>query len=474
MNPQNVSQRPTTAPRTTDIAVRRVVTALIAAAGLGLLLFPPGGLPPGQAKALALGVIAIGYWATGVVPEHLTALLFFLLAMLLGAAPPKTIFSGFFSGALWLVYAGLILGVAVKTTGLGERVARRLARRLGGSYAGLIGGVVLVGVFLGFVMPSSMGRVILLIPIALAVAEHFGFERGSNGRTGIVLATAFGSHVPTFAILPANVPNMILVGASETIYSVSPMYGQYLLLHFPVLGLLKALTIVALILWLFPDRPRPQAEPARAAPPVSRQERTLAWVLAAALALWMTDFLHHISPAWVALGAALFLLWPGIDVVTGRQFSRDVNYGSLLFVAGVMGLGAMVSESGLGARLAHELLSVIPLKPGQPALDYLSLTFTSLVTGIVTTLPGVPAVLTPLAGTMAKATGLPLETVLMTQVLGFSTTILPYQSAPLLVGMQMAGERLGPSVRLCLILALLTLAIFLPLDFLWWRLLGWI
>ena len=474
MSSQNPPQRPATAPPATGITLRRVVTALIAAAGLWLLLFPPGGLPPTQAKALALGVIAIGYWATGVVPEHLTALLFFLLAMLLGAAPAQTIFSGFFSAALWLVYAGLILGVAVRTTGLGERVARRLSRRLGGSYAGLIGGVVLMGVVLGFVMPSSMGRVILLIPIALAMAEHFGFERGSNGRTGVVLAAAFGAHVPTFAILPANVPNMILVGASETIYSVSPMYGQYLLLHFPVLGALKALAIVALIVWLFPDRPRPQAQTPAAAPPVTTKERTLAWVLAAALALWMTDFAHHISPAWVALGAALVLLWPGVDVGTGRQFSRDINYGSLFFVAGVMGLGAMVSESGLGARLARELLSVIPLQRGHAALNFASLTFTSLVTGLVTTLPGVPAILTPLADTMAKATGLPLKTVLMTQVLGFSTTILPYQSAPLVVGMQMAGERLGPSVKLCLGLALVILLFLLPLDFLWWRLLGWI
>ena len=454
--------------------VRRAVTVLIAASGLWLLLFPPDGLPPSQAKALALGVIAIGYWATGVVPEHLTALLLFLLAMLLDAAPPRTIFSGFFSGALWLVYAGLILGLAVKSTGLGERVARRLAQRLGGSYTGLIGGIVLVGVILGFVMPSSMGRVILLVPIALAVAEHFGFEHGSNGRTGMVLAAAFGAHVPTFAILPANVPNMVLVGASETIYAISPMYGQYLLLHFPILGLLKALAIIALIARLFPDRPRVRRETPTPLAPLSGQERTLAWVLTAALILWMTDFIHHISPAWVALGAALFLLWPGIDVVSGRQFSRDLNYGSLFFVAGVMGLGAMVSESGLGGRLAHELLSVIPLERGHPALNYLSLTFTSLVTGMVTTLPGVPAVLTPLAGTMAKATGLPLKTVLMTQVLGFSTTILPYQSASLVVGMQMAGERLGPSVKLCLILAFITLVLFMPLDFLWWRLLGWI
>jgi len=64
-------------------------------------------------------------------------------------------------------------------------------------------------------------------------------------------------------------------------------------------------------------------------------------------------------------------------------------------------------------------------------LNFASLSLVSLVTGIVATLLGVPAVLTPLAEQMAHSAGLPVKTVLMTQVLGFSTTIFLYQAPPL-------------------------------------------
>lgn len=467
-----------TSPAHTRLAgfgvLRAGLAALAAALGLYLLLLPLSAFTPLENRTAALVVVAIGFWATGVLPEHLTALWFFLLAMILAVAPPALVFSGFASAAFWLVFAGLVLGVAVEETGLGARIANRVAERLTGSHLALIAGMVAIGVAFGFLMPSSMGRVVLLVPIALAIADHAGFTVGSKGRTAVVLAAAFGAYMPTFAILPANVPNMVLVGTAENLYGISPLYGEYLLLHFPVLGLLKAVAIVLLIAWLYPDRPMPDRHTVPVREPLSAAERKLAWVLLTALALWLTDFLHHVSPAWVALAAALILLLPRFGIVGARQFKEGVHYNSLLFVAGVMGLGAVVAHSGLGAHLAQALGAWLPLRKGSAFVDFASLTATSLVTAVFTTPAGAPAVLTPLAGKMAQVSGLSLKTVLMTQVPGISMPLFPYQSAPLVVGMQIAGEGLVPAARLCLALAVVTILLLLPLDYLWWRWLGWL
>jgi hypothetical protein len=40
--------------------------------------------------------------------------------------------------------------------------------------------------------------------------------------------------------------------------------------------------------------------------------------------------------------------------------------------------------------------------------------------------------------------------------------------------MQLGGESMRAAVILCLWLGAATLFLLLPLDFLWWRLLGWI
>ena len=50
--------------------------------------------------------------------------------------------------------------------------------------------------------------------------------------------------------------------------------------------------------------------------------------------------------------------------------------------------------------------------------------------------------------------------VLMTQVIGFSTVIFPYQVGPLVVAMQMSGEKLGHLLRITLPLALITFLTF--------------
>ncbi len=92
--------------------------------------------------------------------------------------------------------------------------------------------------------------------------------------------------------------------------------------------------------------------------------------------------------------------------------------------------------------------------------------------GLMTTLPGLPAVLSPLAREFAAATGLPLETVLMLQVPVFSTVFFPYQSPPIVIAMQLGGVGLRHGTRLCLALAALTVLVLLPLDYFWWRLLG--
>jgi hypothetical protein len=86
----------------------------------------------------------------------------------------------------------------------------------------------------------------------------------------------------------------------------------------------------------------------------------------------------------------------------------------------------------------------------------------------------VPATLTPLAEQISQLTGFSLEAVLMTQVFGYSTIVFTYQSVPLMVAMPLAGVPIGHAARLLLIMAALTVLILLPLDYLWWRLLGWI
>ncbi len=458
-----------------SVFIPRVAAVLVTLAALGMVAWPAAfGLDGATARAGALCLLALGFWATAVIPEYLTAIGFFLLAMLFSVAPPEAVFAGFASAAWWLVVGGLVIGVAVKRSGLGEWLAAHLVGVLGQSYLGIIAGIVLVGVVLSFFMPSTMGRVMIIVPIVLALADRYGFAPGSPGRIGIVLAMVLGTFMPSAGILPANVANMVLAGGAEAIYGITFGYGSYFVLHGPVTVVLKAI-LIALTTWaVFRDAPRPLEAADRAAAPLTADGRKVGLILAGALMLWASDEFHGINPAWVGLLAAFACLMPRLGVVPTDSFDRDLKVGTMFYVAGILGMGAVLAASGAGDVLGAELARLLPFRAGEPFVNFLDLAVFSTVLGIGATVPGVPAVMTPIAQDLAATTGLPLETVLMTAVIGFSNVVLPYQLPPLVVAMAMAGFRIRDVVRLTIPMAVITLVVLTPLNFLWWRWLGYL
>lgn len=58
--------------------------------------------------SLIVGVTIV-LWATSLLPEFITALLFFAAAMMAKIAPPEVSFGGFASSAFWLVFSGFVL-----------------------------------------------------------------------------------------------------------------------------------------------------------------------------------------------------------------------------------------------------------------------------------------------------------------------------------------------------------------------------
>lgn len=76
--------------------------------------------------SLIVGVTIV-LWATSLLPEFITALLFFAAAMMAKIAPPEVIFGGFASSAFWLVFSGFVLGIAIRKTGLADRAAQALS-----------------------------------------------------------------------------------------------------------------------------------------------------------------------------------------------------------------------------------------------------------------------------------------------------------------------------------------------------------
>ncbi|MEE2970296.1 MAG: SLC13 family permease [Pseudomonadota bacterium] len=450
----------------------RIIAILSCIAGIALQFIPAlEGVGPDLLPIAGVVIFAVGLWATAIVSEYFTAIIFLLLAVTLTGTDRAVVFSGFHSSAAWMIFGGLIIALAVRTTGLGARIAGIILSRIGKTYLSVLVGIVIVTGMTSFVIPSNTARVMIMLPIFLALADRLGFAAGSNGRVGIALAVGAGSIYPSFTILPSAVPNLVLVGAAENILGLELTYGQYILAQFPVITIVSVIALPLLLKFLFPDIARPNGEDIVSAP-VGAPEIRLLIILAVALALWMSDFAHGVSPAWVSLAAAIICMTPRIGMLEPSVMVREINLAPWFFVSAIVGMGAVVANSGLGDLAGGWLLAQIPLAPGENFANLAALSAIGAVIGWFATIPGAPAIMTTFAGNIAEATGWPIATVVMSQVLGWAMTLFPYQLPPIVLVITLGGVRIGQAMKLLVAISVVAWLVMLPLQYFYWDLLG--
>ena len=426
---------------------------------------------PGVLPAAGIIGFAIAMWATGVIPVQITALVMFLAAVVLNVAPPEVVFSGFHSTAVWLVFGGIVLSLSAQRSGLATRIVQTLITHLPPRYFGMAAGIAVAGMLLGFFMPAASGRAVLVAPLAVALADSLGFAEHGRPRFGLVIAAGWGTTIPMFGVLPANVVNMAFAGASESIYGIDYTYFSYMLLNFPVTALLGIPIMAALITLIFGapfDAPQQRAQRVS----MSRGEGRLMSILLLALVLWATDSLHGVSPGWVALGAALLCVTPGIGVVSHSIFANEVNYSSWFFVAGVIGVGAIANFSGLGTELGLLVLDIVPLTRDGGIVTFYELFAIGGAVSLVTTSPAAAPIMTALGDVIAGASGWPLKSVLLAQVPTWMIYALPHQAPPVAITMALGGVPLSAAVRVLVPYFLIGIAVLLPLQYFWGHAIG--
>ena len=286
-----------------------------------------------------------------------------------------------------------------------------------------------------------------------------------------MLAAACGTLYAGFGVMPAAVPNLIMVGAAESIYGIGIKFAEYSLAHFPVLGLVTLVGLPPILRVLFPDRPG-AAQEASAPPPWDRGQVTLAALLAAALMLWITDFAHGVSPAWVALGVGLLCLMPRIGIDEPAALIGRINFGPWFFIVAVVAIGAIVSKSGLGGIVAERLFATVTFVEGADFLNLAIVSAIGMVMGLLAGVPGQPAIMTPLAEQIAAATGWPLATAVQAQVVSWTMAVFPYQLPPLLLAVYIGGISSAALVRVLIAMTATAWIAILPLTWAWWSLLG--
>jgi sodium-dependent dicarboxylate transporter 2/3/5 len=294
------------------------------------------------ARALAIAGICVVLWLTEVVPPYVpTLLLWALTPILLGRYGDQfhlaRVLGWSANPVLALFLGGFTLSVAASRYGIDNLIAR-LAIRLSGGHrlrlvALVIGATAILSMWMSNVAAAAM-MLVALHPLFV------GTDKSNRFRRATLMGIAIGANFGGIATPIGTGPNAIAIAAVST--SLRVTFVDWMVFALPLaLGLMIAGGL--LLTMRFGLRGSSEL-PNIAVNPPDRRGRLVMLVFFVTVAAWLTEPIHGISAAVVALIATAVLFASGL---LHREDIKRIDWSTLGLIAGGIGLGTLLDQTGL-------------------------------------------------------------------------------------------------------------------------------
>lgn len=356
--------------------------ALLGGLPVGLLLYWLNPAPWPANAATAILLVAAFEWLVGLLPDWVIALGAATLIALAGIVKPAVAFAGYANPSWFLLLGVLGIGAGVSRSGLLYRIALQMLRLLPSTYRGQSLALALTGVLFTPLLPSANSRSALASPLTKELTEAMHFPPRGGGSAGLAISSFLGFGQMYFLFM--NGTNICLLA-----WSLMPeaarhevTWLRWLAVALPLGLLIFGGCWLANIL-LCPPEPTAGViketiqTQLQVLGPLSRIERVTSVTIGLVLLGFMTQGLHSINPAWLAVGGFLFLVSTG---VVDRATLRKMDWGFLLLVGSLISLADVTTAAGLTDQLTTLIAPVLqPLS----TLPFLFLGAVALLTVII-------------------------------------------------------------------------------------------
>lgn len=333
----------------TEVSLRVNVGRVLCVLVPLVIWFAPFEIAANTKHGLAITSFMILAWITEAIDYALAGLIGCYLFWALRVVNFNVAFSGFANDTPWFLFGATLFGTMATKSGLARRLAYMVMQRVGATYAGILLGLIITDFLLTFIIPSGIARVVIMAAVALGLIEAFEVGPGSNIGRGMFLIITYAAGIFDKMII-AGAASITARGFIEKVGEVEVLWSQWFLAYLPC-DIITILVAWRLTLWLYP--PEKQALPGgtdyarqevRKMGSWTPMEKKTALLMGIAIALWLTDFLHHISPSIIGLGVGLAAVVPGIGVLNIDDMKR-MNYFPVFFVAAAVSMGEVLSST---------------------------------------------------------------------------------------------------------------------------------
>ena len=365
------------------------LAAAFALLGVILAVPTPDGLTVAGHRMLGILVFSVVIWMSEAVSYPTSAaVIMSLMAFLVGLAPNvaspdkllgtskalEMALAGFNNSALALVGGALFLAAAMTKTGLDRRIALVVLSKIGAKTNRVLAGVILVGFFLSFFVPSTTARVSCMVPIVMGIILAFGVEKKSRFAAILMIATAQADSIWNVGIKTAAAQNMIALGFIEKQLGVYISWLDWFIAAAPF-AIIMSVVLYFLLLKMMPPETEEIAggkETIRKAlqelGPMKREEKKLFGISLILLCLWATEkVLHPFDTSSTTIAAITIMLLPGVGIMTWQEAQSKIPWGTLLLFGIGISLGSALLSTKAAAWLAKMIVGWFGLQT-MPAL----------------------------------------------------------------------------------------------------------
>lgn len=322
------------------------------------------GLSPQGKMCLALTFMTVIFWGFQIAQPGYTSGMFLALLVIFKVAPPANVFAPWAGPIMYLVIGAYLIAGAVKSSGLGERIAYKFILKFVDSYKSIIISIFALTFILSVLIPHPWPRAFLIMSVMAVVIKSGNIPREDAVKIGF---TVFAASVPVSMIFLTGDSVINVLAAQATGKSIG-WIDWFIYMGPP--NIVSSILTCILVLFLFKpskevsinkEEIRAKLEAMGSMKPL---EKRAAFWITIAIALWITDAVHGIHLGWVTLFVAMAMAMPGIGGVLTPKDWGGVPIHVLIFLTAAMTIGGVGGLTGMNTWIAKTILpSEVPTNP---------------------------------------------------------------------------------------------------------------
>ena len=360
---------------------------------------------PLYARVLAVAAVCLFVWISELAPSFVpTLMLWALVPLVIFPVDPRfslpTVLSWAADPVMALFFGGFTLGVAAEAYGVDKRLAAFTLRYAGKSFALFLLLIVFTTAFFSMWLSNIAAAALVLACLRPILKE---FKDDHVLRRTLLIGVALGADFGGIATPIGTGPNGIAIASLAPSFHIS--FVEWMIFAFPLTVGMLALGYLMLLFrakseakdWTLSgihlvERPANADEHK----PSVLGQRAFFLIFAATAALWLSEPLHKIPAAVIAIASAASLFLSGM---LKRKDILRIDWSTLLLIAGGITLGRLLEQSGI----VKEFSANVPFSEMNITLSLFIICFASALLSAVMSNTATVVILIPLATAIIPA-----------------------------------------------------------------------